>query len=101
MPRKNDRYRTLRDLTITCMTSWRAPFTGGHKCVLPAGEAFVVANDPPPGATAVYCDPVNYSTLESVLVPPEDRTADGYNGYYLCIPIRMILNHCERIEQTS
>ena len=56
------------------MTSWAAPCTGGEDGILPDGEEFVVANDPPEGATAVYCDPVRYDQLHAYFVS-KDREA--------------------------
>jgi hypothetical protein len=100
MVSRGQKYRATVDLPVTCMTSWRAPFTGGYKRVLPAGEEFVIANDPPAKATAVYADPVNYRKLHSKFVPWKDRVRILlYAGYYLCIPLAVIAADCEYVGE--
>jgi hypothetical protein len=78
------------------MTSWAAPFTGGHSRTLPANETIVVANDPPAHATAVYCDPERYKDLHALMVPMRDRIQFWvYRGYYLCVPIETLRVDCD------
>lgn len=96
----------MRDIPVTAMTSWRAPFTGGYERTLPAGEEFVIANDPPHSATAVYADPVNYRKLHSQFVPAADRIRILlYTGYYLCVDLKRIASDCklvsDRVELAS
>jgi hypothetical protein len=66
---------------------WKASFTSGFHCTIPKGTVLVVENDPMPQATAVYCVPEDYDTLEQVVVPEEDRLAAKYNGYALTVPL--------------
>lgn len=81
------------------MTAWSAPYTGGHKALLGVGERFTINNDPPPGATAVYADPVDYRRLHPELVPWRDRIRFlFYRGYYLAVYLDDIAQHCERIS---
>jgi hypothetical protein len=81
------------------MTSWAAPFTGGYERTLPAGEEFVICNDPPPDASAVYCEPVNYEKLHRAFVPWTDRWRFWvYAGYYLCIGLERIAQDCELLS---
>lgn len=95
MVRKGERYRCKAPLEVIAMTSWAAPFTGGADKVLPAGEEFVVASDPPVGATAVCCNPVRYDELHAHFVSAKDRRNKRYSGYYLCIDIGLIDEQCE------
>jgi hypothetical protein len=86
--KKGQRYRAKCDVLVTCMTSWAAPYTGGYKRTFPKGQTLVIANDPPPEATAVYADPINYRSLHSAMVPMRDRLQFWvYRGYYLCITL--------------
>ena len=92
---KGQRYKTTKDISVTAMTSWAAPFTGGYDRVLRAGEIFTVANDPPKTATAVYCDPDDYRRLHREFIPLSDRLRFWvYRGYYLCIKLRDIDDSC-------
>ena len=97
MVRKGERYRSTAPLEVIAMTAWAAPCIGGEVGVLPAGEEFVVSNDPAEGATAVYCDPVRYDQLHAHFVSAKDRRNKRYSGYYLCIDLGLIAERCERV----
>ena len=98
MIREGQRYRAVRDLQVGALTHWQAPFTGGVEATLPAGEIFVIANDPPAFATAVYCTPERYGDLEALFVPAEDRNAETYAGYSLVIDLEAIRRHAELLS---
>ncbi len=99
MVRKGQRYRAKTDLPVTVMTLWRAPYTGGHKHTLPAGEEFVIATDPPPSATAVYALPVNYRKLHAQFVPWSDRKRFLlYAGYYVCVDLKRVATDSDLVE---
>lgn len=95
---KGQRYIVKKDITVTALTTWAAPFTGGYERVLRAGEVFTVANDPPSAATAVCCDPDDYRRLHKEFVPFRDRVQFWvYCGYYLSIRLSDIAESCERL----
>ena len=97
MVREGERYRSEVPLRVIIMTLWAAaPCTGGADGVLPTGEEFVVSNDPPEGATAVYCRPVRYDALHAHFVRSKDRCDKRYSGYYLCIDLALIAERCDR-----
>lgn len=99
MVSEGQKYRALTNIELTCMTSWSAPYTGGYERVFPLGEEFIIENDPPEGATAVYANPCNYDKLHEQLIPLQDRKQTRrYQGYYLCINIADIENKCELIN---
>lgn len=98
MVRKGERYRALSPLEVVAMTSWAAPFTGGGDAILPAGEEFVIASDPPASATAVYCNPVRYDELHAHFVAENEREDSKYRGYHLCIDLGLVANKCERVD---
>jgi hypothetical protein len=79
--REGERFVVREDLDVGVMTHWRAPFTGGHRAVLPAGTVIVARFDQNPDAPGFNCVPEDYSGLEPILVPAEDRSADKYGGY--------------------
>lgn len=99
MIKKGERYRTKRPLKVIAMTSWVAPYTGGAHALLPAGEEFIVSNDPVQGAKAVYCDPVRYEELHSRFVSTKDRKNNKYCGYYLCIQLAAIRRSCDHVHR--
>lgn len=95
---KGQRYRVTRDVPVTALTSWAAPFTGGYDRVLRAGEVLTILNDPPEGATAVYCEPDDYQRLHREFIPFSDRMRFwSYRGFYLCIRLTDLAEKCERI----
>mgnify|MGYP000891951020 CR=1 FL=1 len=73
MIQKDQIYEPGKDIEIICMTSWRAPFTGGHNRILKQGERFRISRNPNEKATAVYCDPIRYKELHKEMVPASDR----------------------------
>lgn len=72
--------------------------TLGYDRILKAGEEFTISHNPNAGATAVYCDPVEYKRLQSELIPWTDRIRFWvYAGFYLCIALDEIENNCQLI----
>jgi len=48
---------------------------------------------------AVYANPENYKKLHKIFVPLSDRIRFIlYRGYYLCIKLKDIEEHCEQID---
>jgi hypothetical protein len=64
---------------------WKAPFTSGAPCTLPAGTILIADHDQIRTAPGFACVPEAYEELEPVLAPPEDRAHPKYNGYYLVL----------------
>lgn len=96
---KGQIYETNADIPIICMTSWRAPFTGGYDRILKKGERFKVSDNPGEKATAVYCEPLRYKGLHKQMVPLRDRMRFWvYAGYYFCIKLETITNYCKLVE---
>jgi hypothetical protein len=97
MVHDGEKYRSTQPLDVGVLTAWAAPATGGSRAILPAGEAFTIANEPAQGATAVYCNLDNYEALHSHLVVESERNDPKYRGYYLSIRLADIVDKCERI----
>ena len=97
MVSEGQKYKALTDIELTCMTSWSAPYTGGYERIFPCGEEFVIENDPPTGATAVYANPCNYDKLHEQFIPLHDRKQKRYQGYYLGIKLEDIEHKCELV----
>lgn len=85
-PRAGDVYAAREAMEIEFMTAWAAPFTGGGKGWLAAGDRLVVKSNPgeeqPLGA---YVEAVDYARLEQRMVPAAERTAAKYGGFYFWI----------------
>lgn len=99
-PKGDDIYEAIDDVEIPYMTSWGAPFTGGGNATLPKGEKVKVVTPNRPKPTSVYCDPINYKKLHSIIVPERDRKAQDYGGYYFCIDT-LTLNTKFKLIQTT
>ena len=95
------KFRASTDLDVICLTHWRAPFTGGHRVVIPTGAEFQITYDPVEHATGVACSPVDYDQLHEVFVPPDERSAEGYDGYSLVVDITSIQRDCESVVDTT
>lgn len=72
--RKGQRFRVRKDLATNVLTMWKAPFTAGVPCTLPAGTILIADHDQIRTAPGFACVPEAYEDLEPVLVPAEDRT---------------------------
>jgi hypothetical protein len=83
--RKGPRFRVRKDLVTNVLTTWKAPFTGGAPCTLPAGTILIADHVQITTAPGFACVPEAYEDLEGVLVPAEDRAHPKYNGYYLVL----------------
>jgi len=96
---QGQRYRAMSDLPVTVLTSWLPPHTGNYERQLPAGEEFVIINEPPEGATAVYAVPVNCEKLYATFIPWIRRILGlSYHGYLLSIKLDMIGRQCELVS---
>lgn len=96
--RSGQRYMALTDIAAMCATHWRAAFTGGYDVVFSSGEEFTVTFDPGSGATGVVCAAINYSTLERLFVPEEDRDHPKYDSYSIVILMADIGDNCELVS---
>ena len=96
--RKGQRYRSLEAIPVRYLTHWRAPFTGGGSGTLPAGEAFVVRDDPHFWSTLVSCDAERAEDIETLLVPEADRNAQTYAGFTLFVGLKTIRSKCQRSD---
>jgi hypothetical protein len=76
------RFRATRDLAVTGLSSWEAPFTGDFQTVIPAGTVLVADYGQVEGAEGFGVVPEDYAQLEPKLVPEGIRLADKYSGYY-------------------
>lgn len=89
VPHQGDRLTVAEDVPALGVTQWRAPFTGGFECVVPAGTVLLVLGAQAE-AEAFPCRPEDYERLEQLLVPEEVRTSEKYDGYYLLFKKRDI-----------
>jgi hypothetical protein len=81
--RKGKRLRVASECEVTILTHWRAPFTGGLKCVPKVGTILVVDSDQREGFPGFGCVPEDYKGFEAVYVPSEDRSNPKYDGYHI------------------
>ena len=82
-PQKGDVYEALSDMTVSYMTAWRAPYTGGGKASLLKGERVWIDTEPhEEKPIGTYALPVDYAELEGRMVSEEDRNEPKYSGSY-------------------
>jgi hypothetical protein len=95
--RKGDFIRCREDIKTNGLIHWRAPFTGGGACTIPAGTILVVDVDPPSGAAGFSCLPRNYRDFETKHVPSQKRRSAGYDGYSFVLSLADIGRRLEVI----
>jgi len=82
-PKKGDVYKVEKDLEVTYMTSWAAPYTGGGKTMIHKGERFWVDSDPmDEEPIGTYALAVDYEELEQRIVDAAERSNPKYGGFY-------------------
>lgn len=79
------RFRAIRDVEVTGVVSFSAPFSVGCGGTLPAGAVVVI--EQVNGSHAVYARPEAYAALEERLVAKRDRTSPAYDSYSLAIDV--------------
>jgi hypothetical protein len=67
------------------MITFAAPGTDGFDVVLPVGTKILIKEISEPKPIIIFCDPVDYGSLEVLLVPDNLRRSFRYTGYYLAI----------------
>ncbi len=100
-PKKGQRFRSRKDLQIGGVVTFSAPYTGSFEGVLPKGEVLIVEFDPPPNATGVYLQPVNYAPLEMRLISTEDRSHPKYDSYAISLTFESLAKDFELLRSST
>lgn len=78
-PREGEVYECAETALFTYMTQWAAPYSGGGKGLLRAGERVVISETGLELETlGVFARPVDYEAIEKRTVPENERTANKY-----------------------
>jgi hypothetical protein len=78
-------YEATRDVEVSYLTSWSAPFTGGGSGTLKKGERVIINYEPLPRPIAANAKAINYTHGEEGMVPESDRANKKYSGFYLVL----------------
>ena len=95
-PVHGDIYEAEEDFTIIYKTILVEAFSNTGKATFPAGDRLIIDTCGRKGIN-VYCDAVNYDSLEKLIVPETMRTSQNYNGYYFHLAVTTLLKHCKKI----
>ncbi|MDQ1315982.1 MAG: hypothetical protein QG662_2091 [Pseudomonadota bacterium] len=88
-PRQGDLYEALCDQTVSYLTAWAAPYTGGGEALLLRGERVWIESAPADErAIGTYALPVEYDKLERRMVPEGERKNAKYGGFYFYLSTR-------------
>lgn len=100
-PQMGDLYASLCDQEIEFMTAWSAPFTGGGKAILYAGEqVWIMSEQNKEKPIGSYAQAVEYKKLEQRMVSAEDRNAPDYGNFYFYFNT-VTLNENFKLVQTG
>jgi hypothetical protein len=98
-PTQGDIFESLVDQPIHYMTAWSAPYTGGGEGKILAGERVWIESEPSgEKPIGVYAMPLDYDQLEQRMVPEADRSAPGYNGFYLSLETMVLLERFKLVD---
>jgi len=93
-PRKGERLLVRPPLACDVGIWWAAPFSTGHRGLVPAGELIECNTELAQGATAAVFVPVRYKELESWLVGTTDPRMSKYQGYSLAVDLERLASCC-------
>lgn len=98
-PRDREEFEATKDVAVTFVTHWQAPFTGGGTGTLPMGTRVRVSvSGPDPEPIGVYAEPLDYKRFETELVPAADRSTPKYGGFSLSISIEQLNKDFRRVK---
>ena len=83
--KKGQVYSALADIKAIGMVILKAAGSGGFYCIIPKGTKVVIENNPVLFSKGVGAIPINYTGLEEILVPIEERKSPVYNMFTLVI----------------
>ena len=98
LPVHGDIYEAEEDFAIIYKTILVESFSDTGKATFPAGERLIIDTCGRKGLQ-VYCDAVNYDSLEALIVPETLRASPNYSGYYFHFAITTLLQHCKKISR--
>ena len=85
-PENGELYEAHHDVEVNCLRQWRAPFTGGHTALLPAGTKLRVTVRPSDREPiSVDALPLDYEGMQAVLISSAESQAPKYDGYSIII----------------
>ncbi len=87
---KGDRFKVLEDIKTNADTSWKAPYSGSFKCVIPKGTILIAPYQGLPDVRGFACIPEDYEKFENEYVPIEIREHEKYDGYSFTLLYRDI-----------
>jgi hypothetical protein len=98
-PLNEEVFEATRDVPVTYIIDWRAPYSTGGDGVLPKGTRIrvsVLDGDPEP--VMVYAIPVDEKAIAELLIPEDDRNSSKYGGYNLRIEVAKLNKEFELID---
>src|SRR5262245_53758486 len=98
-PRDGEQFEAVRDLRVTYVIHWRAPYGTGGEGTLARGtrvRVSVPASDAEP--VGVQAVPVDEKAIGQQLVPEADRLSSKYDGYSLSLTVSQLNKDFRLVE---
>lgn len=95
-PSGGEKYESIKDVEITYLTHWRAPFTGGGKFILIKGQVVIVETPNHEKPISVYCEALNKGEIEKKVITDEQLNNPKYAGYSLSIDTISLNNNFKK-----
>lgn len=99
--KKGDKFIVVTDLPLVGLSSWDSAYTGSFNCILPRGTILVTLDDQLESAPGFAVQPEQYTNIETLVVPHEDRSHPKYSGYYFVLRSDDIGKSIENLEENS
>jgi hypothetical protein len=98
-PLNDEVFEATRDVRVTYLIDWRAPYSTGGEGMLPKGmriRVSVHAGDPEP--VLVYATPLDEKAVAELLIPEDDRNSTKYGGYSLGVEVAKLNKEFKLID---
>ncbi|WP_431122267.1 macro domain-containing protein [Flagellimonas flava] len=97
-PKGGEVFQAKKDVKITYLTHFMAPYTGGAKANIFENERVIVSKPLNPKPKGYYCYPINAYEIEKRIIPKSDRNNPKYNGFSLSIDTKSLNTDFKQIE---
>jgi len=94
-------YRTCREIDVTTVIQFSAPFTSGYQRTLPTDTEITIGDINQERPHTIMCLPVKSDEIDRILISKEDRDNEMYTGYHLSINIKEFVDGFELIKDES
>jgi hypothetical protein len=101
IPRKGQRFRVKRDLSVSGVIVYGAPCSGYFEGCLPCGEIVALDYDPKPDSKSCWLKPERYDHFEEIFIPQKTRRDQEYDHFAISCSYKELELEYECVEDSQ